>query len=120
MRFLRYILLLFLVEGIGCTTPSETLALIEHSERVAIDYPDSALMLIESVDRANIRGKRDMAHYRLAYSEALYHNQIDSDCDSLTRPLFDYYYDSDNHAERARVMYQHLMLSTIFQSIILI
>lgn len=100
-------MLLFLVVGIGCTTPPETLALIEHSERVAIDYPDSALMLIESVDRVNIRGKRDMAHYRLAYSEALYHNQIDSDCDSLTRPLFDYYYDSDLHAERARAMYQH-------------
>ena len=108
MRFLRYILLLFLVVGIGCTTPPETLALIEHSERVAIDYPDSALMLIESVDRANIRGKRDMAHYRLALSEALYYSRVDSDCDSLTRPLFDYYYyDSDNHAERARAMYQH-------------
>ena len=107
MRFLRYILLLFLVVGIGCTTPPETLALIEHSERVAIDYPDSALMLIESVDRANIRGKRDMAHYRLAKSEALYYNNIDSDCDSLTRPLFEYYYDSDLHAERARAMYQH-------------
>ena len=107
MRGLRYIVLLLMTVCVGCSTSADTLALIEQSERVAIDYPDSALILIERVDPDRVYGKRDKAHYRLAYSEALYHNQIDSDCDSLTRPLFDYYYDSDLHAERARAMYQH-------------
>ena len=107
MRGLRYVVFFLLLIGVGCTTPSATIALIEQSERVAIDYPDSALMLILRVDPDCVYGKHDKAHYRLAYSEALYHNQIDSDCDSLTRPLFDYYYDSDLHAERARAMYQH-------------
>lgn len=107
MRGLRYVVFFLLFIGVGCTTPSATIALIEQSERVAIDYPDSALMLIESVDRESVRGKHDNARYRLVYSEVLYYNRIDSDCDSLTRPLFDYYYDSDNHAERARAMYQH-------------
>lgn len=93
--------------AVGCTTPEDTIALIEQSERVAVDYPDSAMLLIARVNPDRVRGKQDKAHYRLALSEALYYNRIDSDCDSLTRPLFDYYYDSDRHAERARAMYQH-------------
>ena len=107
MRGLRYVVFFLLFIGVGCTTPSATIALIEQSERVAIDYPDSALMLIESVDPDCVYGKRDKAHYRLAQSEAIYYSSVYYDSDSLTRPLFDYYYDSDNHAERARAMYQH-------------
>lgn len=107
MRLVQYILLLLSLAIVSCSTPEQIIALIDGAEHVAIDYPDSALMLIESVDSKRIRGKRDMAHYRLAKSEALYYNNIDSDCDSLTRPLFDYYYENDRHEERARAMYQH-------------
>ena len=93
--------------AVGCSTSQATLELIERSESMAAEHSDSALLYIESVDATTIRGNRDMARYRLAYSEALYYNQIDSDCDSLTRPLFEYYYRSDCHDERARAMYQH-------------
>ena len=107
MQIYRYILIALLVFVVGCTTPQHTLELINRSESVAEEYPDSSLLLIEQVNKRSVRGKQDKAHYRLVYSEALYHNQIDSDCDSLTRPLFDYYYYSDQHEERARAMYQH-------------
>lgn len=107
MQIYRYILFALLVFVLGCTTPQHTLELINRSESVAEEHPDSSLLLIEQVNKCSVRGKQDKAHYRLVYSEALYHNQIDSDCDSLTRPLFDYYYYSDQHEERARAMYQH-------------
>lgn len=108
MKRSAYILsLLLILLCVGCSTPQHTLELINRSESVAEEYPDSALLLIQQVDSRRVRGKQDKAHYRLIYSEALYHNQIDSDCDSLTRPLFDYYYYSDCHEERARAMYQH-------------
>lgn len=107
MRSLQYILFLLCLIVAGCTTSDRTIALIEQSERVVVDYPDSALLLIRSVDPDRVYGRRDKAHYRLAMSEAMYYNRIDCNCDSLTRPLFDYYYDSDLHAERARAMYQH-------------
>ena len=68
MRCLRYIVLLLMTVCVGCSTSADTLALIEQSERVAIDYPDSALMLISRVDPDRVYGKRDKAHYRLAYS----------------------------------------------------
>ena len=105
MSIAKYIYSLFCCIIVGCTTT--TLRLIEQSESIAVEQPDSALMLINSVDRASIRGKHDMARYRLVMSEVAYYNRIASDCDSLTRPLFDYYYNSTNHAERARAMYQH-------------
>ncbi|MBO5890833.1 MAG: hypothetical protein J6Q28_05340 [Alistipes sp.] len=107
MQIYRYILIALLVFVVGCTTPQHTLELINRSESVAEEHPDSSLLLIEQVNKRSVRGKQDKAHYRLVYSEALYHNQIDSDCDSLTRPLFDYYYNSNCHEERARAMYQH-------------
>lgn len=107
MSIAKYIYSLFCCIIVGCTTPTTTLRLIEQSESIAVEQPDSALMLINSVDRASIRGKHDMARYRLVMSEVAYYNRIASDCDSLTRPLFDYYYNSTNHAERARAMYQH-------------
>lgn len=108
MKRSAYILsLLLILLCVGCSTPQHTLELINRSESVAEEYPDSALLLIQQVDSRRVRGKQDKARYRLIYSEALYHNQIDSDCDSLTRPLFDYYYYSDCHEERARAMYQH-------------
>lgn len=107
MQIYRYILIALLVFVVSCTTPQHTLELINRSESVAEEHPDSSLLLIKQVNKRSVRGKQDKAHYRLVYSEALYHNQIDSDCDSLTRPLFDYYYYSDQHEERARAMYQH-------------
>lgn len=116
MRFIKFVILLLSAYVVGCTTSPETLALIEQSERVVVDYPDSALLLIRSVDPDRVYGRRDKAHYRLAMSEAMYYNHIDSDCDSLTRPLFDYYYDSDLHAERARAMYQHGLVMQNAQS----
>lgn len=107
MSIVKYILYLFCFVIVGCTTHATTLKLIEQSEDLAVDYPDSALMLINSVDRASIHGEQDMARYRLVMSEVAYYNRIIIDCDSLTRPLFEYYYDSNRHDERARAMYQH-------------
>lgn len=107
MRLYSIFLITICFLAVGCTTPQHTLELINRSESVAEEHPDSSLLLIEQVNERRVRGKQDKAHYRLVYSEALYHNQIDSDCDSLTRPLFDYYYYSDQHEERARAMYQH-------------
>lgn len=111
MRIFRTILtpLLLLLAVVGCRSERATLDAIEHAEHIVKDYPDSALRIVRGVNPDNLRGKRDKMHYRLVLSEALYHNRIDSDCDTLTRPLFDYYMYSDSHAERARAMYQHAM-----------
>ena len=56
---------------------------------------------MRSIDTTAIRNKHDMAHYRLVLSEALYHSRIDSDNDSLTRPMVDYYLSSTRSVSRS-------------------
>ena len=95
---------------VGCSTDEHTAEFIDRAERIVEEHPDSALTIMRSIDPEAIYGDRDMAHYRLVYSEALYHSKIDSDNDSLTRPMVEYYRYNDNHTERARAMYQHALV----------
>lgn len=111
VRQLRCMTLLFVMAlTVGCSTDEHTAQLIARAERIAKEYPDSAHTIMRSVDPETIYGDRDMAHYRLVYSEALYYSKIDSDNDSLTRPMAEYYRYDDNHTERARAMYQHALV----------
>ncbi|MBO5972072.1 MAG: hypothetical protein J6Q07_03565 [Alistipes sp.] len=95
------------VAVVGCATDPHVVEQISHAEAIAMEKPDSALIIMRSIDPTLVRGRHDNAHYNLVYSESLYYNAIDSDNDSITRPMVEYYMSSDNHAERARAMYQH-------------
>lgn len=107
MRVLRIILVILSFVLVGCSTSPATLSLIERSEQLAIDHPDSALNIIRSVDPSTIYGRDDRARYTLALCEAYYYNRQDAACDSLVQQLFDYYLTSDRHHERARALYQY-------------
>ena len=109
MRQLSVIFFTILVL-IGCSTDEQTLQLIEQAESVMIEHPDSALNIIRSVDAESIRGEEDMAHYRLAMAEAMYYNRLAPSRDSIAQPLFDYYLEGDDHAKRARALYQHALV----------
>lgn len=111
MRGCCFIAIYFLSLLVGCkATDKQTVALIDRAEQLCSEMPDSALSIIQSVDADLIRDDVNRARYRLVYSEALYHNYIDSDCDTLTRPMAEYYMDSGRHAERARALYQHALV----------
>lgn len=91
----------------GCRTAEHSMTLMHHAEDIVIDNPDSALMLVRSIDPGTIHGKHDRAYYRLVYSEALYYNRMEGNSDTLTRPMMEYYLLSDEHSERARALYQY-------------
>lgn len=103
-------LLVFVMLLVGCSTDQQTMQLIEQAEQVMIDHPDSALRVIRSVDTETIRGEEDMSRYRLVMAEACYYNRIVPSRDSIAEPLFEYYLDSDDHAMRARALYQHALV----------
>lgn len=109
MRVLGVIFFAVLVL-VGCGTDKQTMQLIGEAESVMIEYPDSALNIMRSIDPATIRGDEDMAHYRLAMAEAMYHNYVDDGRDSLTTLFYDYYLKSDDHEKRARALYQHALV----------
>ena len=102
-----YILSLLVLFMVGCTTDPHVAEQIRHAESIVVDLPDSALGIMRSISPNVLRNKHDAAHYQLVYSEAIYYSGIDSDSDSITRPMAEYYMTSDNHAERARALYMH-------------
>ena len=107
LRPVCYILSLLLTLMVGCTTDPHVAEQISHAESIVVDLPDSALGIMRSISPNVLRNKHDAAHYQLVYSEAIYYSGIDSDSDSITRPMAEYYMASDNHAERARALYMH-------------
>lgn len=95
---------------IGCSTDSKVMEQIYDAENLAQKSPQRALEVINSVERSSVRGERDKARYALVFSEVMYYSYIDSDCDTLSRPMAEYYLHSDNHSERARALYQHALI----------
>ena len=110
LRPVCYILSLLLTLMVGCTTHHDVAEQIRRAESLYLDKPDSALEIIRSINPDILRNKHDRALYQLVYSEALYYNRIDSDNDSITRPMIEYYRTSDNHTERARAFYMHAFI----------
>lgn len=94
----------------GCSNKS-AMERVEYVLQSAEQEPEAALECISSINPNQIRGARDRARYALAYSEAMYYNRIDSDCDTLVTPMKHYYlYDDKHHAERARALYQYALV----------
>lgn len=94
---------------VGCTR-GEILDNIARAESIVVEESEEALRLMQSIPEGAVRGEHHRARYALVYSEALYHNYIDVESDTLTRPMAEYYLESDMHAERARALYQHALV----------
>lgn len=99
-----------LVLMFGCRTDSQTIERMDRAESVMAEQPEEALQLIESINPEELRRKGDKARYSLLYSEAQYHNYIDSDRDTLILPAVEYYTASDHNHEAARALYQQALI----------
>ena len=99
-----------MIVAVGCATDKRSAELITYAEEIAMELPDSALRVVQSIDPESVRGRHDRAHYKLVVAEAHYYNRLAVDRDTIAQPLFDYYIESDNHAERARALYQHALV----------
>ena len=95
---------------VACSS-REALRSMERAEQLLKDAPEEALRVMEGVDGEALRTEEDRARYALVYSEACYYSYIDVDVDTLTQPMMRYYLESDNHAERARAMFQHAVVA---------
>ena len=95
---------------VACSS-REALMSMERAEQLLEEAPEEALRVMEGVDGEALRTEEDMARYALVYNEACYYSYIDVDVDTLTQPMMRYYLESDNHAERARAMFQHAVVA---------
>ena len=69
------------------------------------ERPDSALKIVESMDRSLLKTKKDRAHHALLYAMALDKNYIDVTDDSIARVAVDYYSKKGPEKYEARALY---------------
>ena len=93
----------------GCSSRT-AMQQVAQAEAIVESNPQEALAIVEHIDRNDIYGKHNRARYTLLLSETLYLNYIDTLSDATTRPMMEYYLDSDIHDERARALYQHAVV----------
>ena len=94
----------------GCRTDSQIVECMDRAESIMAEQPEEALQLIENINAKELKRRGDKARYHLLYSEAQYHNYIDSDRDTLILPAVEYYTATDHDHEAARALYQHALI----------
>ena len=80
---------------------------IAQAEKIAESDPDTAFEIMRSIDRSLIEEEADRARYALIFSEVCYYRRMFVDVDSLSSIAEAYYSEGDNHALRARALFQH-------------
>lgn len=74
-------------------------------ESYIMERPDSALAMLESIDRGNLGTARIKAHHALLYAMALDKNYIDVTEDSIAKVATDYYRKHGPRSNYARALY---------------
>lgn len=88
MRSLLLILSACLLTGCASVKVNN---ILEDVESYIFERPDSALAVLESIDRSDLRSRRSEAHHALLHAMALDKNYIDVTDDSLASVAVNYY-----------------------------
>lgn len=108
MKFLHNILVLMLL-SLACSTIScsgtkeqETL---NRAEALMESHPDSALIILSTIDKGQLSDKSQKAKYALLMSMALDKNYIDTTSFDVLQPAIDYYLEKGTPDEKLRTYY---------------
>ena len=110
----RLILLLSLTAVLFSCTPSQVQMQLLDVESYIMERPDSALAVLESMDRSLLVTQADRAHHALLNAMALDKNFIDVSDDSLARVAVDYYSKRGDRKYYGRALY-YLGLAYYYQ-----
>lgn len=99
------ILLLSLIALLLSCKPSLIENQLSDVESYIMERPDSALVVLESLDRDLLVSDKDRAHHALLHAMALDKNFIDVADDSLARIAVDYYSEHGPEKYEARALY---------------
>ena len=98
---------------VGCT-PRSTISTLNDVDSYIMERPDSALQVIESMDRSLLKTERSRAHHALLHAMALDKNYIDVTDDSIAQVAVDYYSRRGPEKSKARAYY-YLGLAYYYQ-----
>ena len=82
---------LVLCAVLSCSDDTAVMAELDRAEAVMEEYPDSALALLDTLDRSCLVTREARARHALLYSQALDKNYIDLSTDSIISPAVKYY-----------------------------
>lgn len=87
----------------GCTRPAEDTPLPElaQAEAVMFDRPDSALHILETMQKPDAHAKEQHALWCLLVTQARYKQMLSFGSDSLIRIAYEYYRPTDNARRKA-------------------
>ncbi len=107
MFFMRKSLFIVLIGCLfaSCIDGSRQLVLLQEAEARMQEHPDSALAILQQVDRTSLRSRYGKARYALLYSQALDKNYIDGTNDSLILIAVDYYQEHGDEREKMLAYY---------------
>ena len=88
---MRTFLLIFSVAILAACTPAKVDRTLKDVESYISERPDSALAVLESIDRSYLKSRRSEAHHALLHAMALDKNYIDVTDDSLASVAVRYY-----------------------------
>ena len=109
----RIIILISLLLLCSCT-PLEVRNLLKDVDSYIMERPDSALTVLESVDRTLLKSERSRAHHALLHAMALDKNYIDVTEDSIAQVAVDYYSRKGPEKSKPRAYY-YLGLAYYYQ-----
>ena len=86
---------------LSCADDSAVMEELDRAEAVMEEHPDSALALLDTLDRSRLTTREARARHALLYSQALDKNYIELTTDSIIRPAAQYY---ARHGSRTAVL----------------
>lgn len=89
----------------SCNSHSVHWDTLSQIESYIEENPDSALVILEQIDLAELLGKEEKAKHALLYSMALDKNFIDKTDFEVLQPAIDYYYDNGSVTDKLRTYY---------------
>lgn len=89
----------------SCTDDAAVMSELDAAEFVMEDYPETALAILDTMQRSRLVSREAAARHALLYSQALDKNYVDMTTDSIIRPAVEYYSRHGSADERLKAQY---------------
>lgn len=104
---LLWVLVIAFIAGsvFSCTGNSESDKQLTSAEALMNQHPDSALAILQGIDRSSLSSDKGKARYALLMSQAIDKNYIDTTTFDILQPAIDYYTDKGTPDEKLKTFY---------------
>lgn len=101
----RFFLIIATLGSILSCTSHNISRTLKNVESYIMERPDSALIVLESIERSSLKTQRSKAHHALLHAMALDKNYIDVTDDSIAQVAVDFYQKRGPQKNRTRALY---------------